>query len=113
VVEVLQPKGGTSVIAAEQPVQCRIVLDKDIQPISEYVAEAKQKRFEDLLRHEEGRSDDHKIDMELKNVQALQVSLAALAECKKASQMTLINQKLYKVTAYFVKQHRDFKPKTP
>jgi hypothetical protein len=39
--------------------------DKDIQPMSDHLAECKQKRFEELLRHEEGRGDDQKIDREL------------------------------------------------
>ena len=69
--------------------------------------------FEETLRHEEGRNDDNKIEMELPDVGPLGVSLSTLADCPKASQMTLINQKLYKVTAYFVSNHRGFEPKMP
>ena len=36
-----------------------------------------------------------------------------LADCPKTSQMTLINQKLYKVTANFVPNQRGFEPKIP
>jgi len=51
--------------------------------------------------------------MEISDVVTLKVSLSTLADCPKASQMTLINQKLYKVTAYFVSNHRGFEPKMP
>ena len=34
-----------------------VMLEKDIQPMSEYVSELKQVRFEEMLRHEEGRND--------------------------------------------------------
>ena len=47
--------------------------------------------FEETLRHEEGRNDDNKIEMELPDVVPLKVSLSTLADCPKASQMTLIN----------------------
>lgn len=46
-------------------------LEKEIQPMAEYVSELKQVRFEEMLRHEEGRNDDGKIEMELKNVASL------------------------------------------
>ena len=39
--------------------------------MSEHIAEVKQQRFEELLRHEEGRSDDHRVDRELKDVLGL------------------------------------------
>lgn len=66
-----------------------------------------------MLRHSDGRSDDSKIEMELKDLAALKVSLAMLAGSQKASQMTLINQKLYKITAYMIKGQRGFEPKLP
>ena len=44
-----------------------------------------------MLRHEEGRHDDDKVEMELKDVAALKIPLTTLAECQKTSQMTLIN----------------------
>ena len=81
--------------------------------MSEYVSEVKQARFEEMLRHEEGRNDDAKIDMELTNVASLQISLVTLADCPKTSQMTLINHKLYKVTTNFVSNQRGFEPKIP
>ena len=66
-----------------------------------------------MLRHEEGRDDDGKVEMELRNVASLKIALTTLAGCPKTSQMTLLNQKLYKVTAYFVKAQRGFEPKLP
>jgi len=51
--------------------------------------------------------------MEIKDVAGLQIDLPTLADCPKTSQMTLINQKLYKVTAHFVSNHRGFSPKMP
>jgi len=71
--------------------------------MKEIIAEIRHNRFQELLRHEEGRSDDQKIKLEITDVTALKVSLATLAECLKVSQLTLVNQRLYKVTAYFVK----------
>jgi hypothetical protein len=44
---------------------------------------------------------------------SLKVSLATLASCQKASRMTVVNQKLYKVTAYFVSSQRGFEPSVP
>lgn len=90
-----------------------IAFEKGIQPMSDFVCEAKQARFEEMLRHEEGRNDDGKIEMELPHVASLQISLVTLADCPKTSQMTLINQKLYKVTANFVSNQRGFEPKIP
>lgn len=77
--------------AAQEERQFLLKMEKDIQPMSEYVAQAKQKRFEEMLRHEEGRHDDDKVEMELKDVAALKIPLRALAACQKTSQMTLIN----------------------
>jgi hypothetical protein len=66
-----------------------------------------------MLRQLEGREDDDKIQMEIKDVSTLNISLITLADCPKSSQMTLINQKLFKVTAHFVSNHRGFEPKMP
>lgn len=62
-----------------------LVLDKDAAAMSTLLAGERQKRFEEMLRHEEGRTDDADIKMELKDVSRLKVSLATLAECAKAS----------------------------
>ena len=51
--------------------------------------------------------------MELRDVASLKIALIALAGCQKTSQMTLLNQKVYKVTAYFVKGQKEFEPKLP
>lgn len=88
-------------------------LEKDIKPMSEFISESKLLKFKQMLRTLEGREDDNKIEMEIKDVSILNVSLLTLADCPKTSQMTLINQKLYKVTAHFVSNHRGFEPKMP
>ena len=88
-------------------------LEKDIEPMSEIVSKGKLVKFQQMLRQLEGREDDDKIDMEIKDVSTLNISLLTLADCPKTSQMTLINQKLYKVTAHFVSNHRGFDPKMP
>jgi len=46
-------------------------------------------------------------------VASLKISLATLADCPKTSRTTLINQKPYKVTAYFVSNQRGFEPQLP
>ena len=81
--------GFTEVVQEER--QFLLKMEKDIQQMSEYIAQAKQMRFEEMLRHEEGRHDDDKVEMELKDVAALKIPLTTLAECQKTSQMTLIN----------------------
>ena len=43
----------------------QVMLEKDIEPMSDYIKSLKQIQFEKILRHEEGRNDDNKIDMEL------------------------------------------------
>ena len=88
-------------------------MEKDIRPMSEQTAEARQATFEEMLRHEEGRWDDHRVQTELTDVAALKISLATLADCPKTSRTTLINQKPYKVTAYFVSNQRGFEPALP
>ena len=66
-------------------------LEKDIVPMSDIIAHSKQVTFEETLRHQEGRNDDRKIQMEIEDVTTLKVSLQTLADCPKASNMTLIN----------------------
>jgi len=67
VVEVYMPTENispdTSVVQIE--VRYEVLIDKNLQPMSEVVAESKQKNFEEMLKLEEDRSDDHKIDLEL------------------------------------------------
>lgn len=88
----------------------RIVHDKNVSSMADELSAAKQQRFQEILRQEEGRGDDQNIQMELRDVLSLQVPLATLASSPKASQVTVINQKLYKVTAYFVAGHPGFQP---
>ena len=38
-----------------------------------------------MLRHEEGRDDDGKVDMELRDVASLKIALTTLAGCPKTS----------------------------
>jgi hypothetical protein len=66
-------------------------LEKDIEPMSEIVSKGKLVKFQQMLRQLEGREDDDKIDMEIKDVSTLNISLLTLADCPKTSQMTLIN----------------------
>jgi hypothetical protein len=66
-------------------------LEKDIKPMSEYVQEGKLLKFQQMLRQLEGREDDDKIQMEIKDVSTLNITLITLADCPKSSQMTLIN----------------------
>jgi len=35
--------------------------EKDVTPMSEMLKKVKQKQFEEILRHEEGREDDERI----------------------------------------------------
>ena len=81
--------------------------------MSNIISDGKLKKFQQMLRQLEGREDDDKINMEIKDVSSMSISLLTLADCPKTSQMTLINQKLYKVTAHFVSNHRGFEPKMP
>lgn len=53
--------------------------------MSKIIADAKQKAFIDMLKQEESRNDDHSIDLEIKDVGALKVSLSTLASCPKTS----------------------------
>ena len=67
-------------------------------------------RYEQTLRQLEGRNDDNNIARELPNVVPLKVPLETLAQAPKTSQMTLVNSKLYKITAYFLSNIRGFEP---
>jgi hypothetical protein len=78
--------------------------------MSEIIAEEKQRRFEETLRQQEQRTDDHRIEREMARLTDLQISLEALNECPRYSQMALVNQRLYKVTLYFVVNLPSFKP---
>ena len=100
-------------VVSHDAMQVAINIDKDIEPMSEVINEAKTKKFRQILRQLDGRDDDNKIEMEIKDVSSLSISLLTLSDCPKTSQMTLINQKLYKVTAHFVSNHRSFEPKMP
>ena len=53
--------------------------------MSEYISVVKQKKFEEMLRHEEGRDDDGRVEMELKDVGSLKIALTTLAGCPKTS----------------------------
>lgn len=66
-----------------------------------------------MLRNEEGRDTDSNIKKEIEDVKALKIPLTKLAESPKASLDSIINQKPYKITAYFVFNHSGFQPSIP
>ena len=46
----------------------KLLLDLESPPLSDEIAKQKQEKFEELLRHEDGRSDDNKIELEIKDI---------------------------------------------
>mmetsp|Transcript_31566 Transcript_31566/g.48259 ORF Transcript_31566/g.48259 Transcript_31566/m.48259 type:complete len:84 (+) Transcript_31566:2503-2754(+) len=68
-----------------------IKLEREIPPMSQVISGAKRLEFEQILRHEEGRHDDDIVALEITDIPGLQLTLAGLASCQKASTMTLIN----------------------
>lgn len=93
-------------------IRVSLMIETEIEPLSAAISQAKQLDFLEKLRHEEDRHDENAIEMEIPDIETLKVSLTTLALSPKESQMSLINQKLYKVNAFFVNNHASFEPKS-
>lgn len=104
---------GQAALNVRQLRRLELVLDSEIQPMTAQLLEAKQKTFEEMLRHEEGRETDDNIQMEIKDVAAMMIPLTTLANCPKTSINSILNQKPYKITAYFVFNQPGFEPSIP
>lgn len=59
---------GQALLTTRQPRRLELMIDLELKPISETVSEAKQKTFEEMLRHQEDRETDDNIKMEIKDV---------------------------------------------
>eukprot|EP00347_Sterkiella_histriomuscorum_P009856 403339614 len=80
----------------------KVQVDKQVQPMSKLIEEIKRKKFlaqidsQDILQTE----------LDSKQIQ---ISLSQLAECPKLTTVSIINRKVFKITAYFLSNLKNLK----
>lgn len=90
----------------------KLKVDESLRPLSSVVSLAKLREFEQILKNEENRDNQTSVELEIRDLQALHISLQILSNSPKVSEYTTFNNKLFKVTAYFVSEG-GFEPRTP